>query len=392
MPLCGSNNMTKTRVLHITFDMRIGGTEQVIKNLVQGSDHSIFEMSILCIESPLGPFADELLAQGISISALSRKPGFDTQLIGQIRQHIKQQQIDIIHCHQYTPYIYGLFASIFTAAKVVFTEHGRFYPDSSSWKRRLLNPLLNKLTAATTAISAATKQALVEFENIPGKNIEVVYNGIFGLEVDPLKRDTLAQELGLDSETLCIGTIARLDPIKNHSMMLKAFKRVLDSGLKCKLMLVGDGEQMPVLQALIQQLQLTEHVILTGYESKPQNHLALMDIYLLPSLSEGTSMTLLEAMSIGKPCIVTDAGGNPEIVLNNVTGLVTPNDDEAAYADAIIKLANAPELQKQFSEAAKARFDQLFNIPNMAKAYETIYLDCLPKNKHQIVQSNGTKP
>jgi glycosyltransferase involved in cell wall biosynthesis len=384
--------MTKTRVLHITFDMRIGGTEQVIKNLVQGSDHSMFEMSILCIESPLGPFADDLLAQGISISALARQPGFDTQLIGKIRQHIKKQQIDIIHCHQYTPYIYGLFASLFTSVKVIFTEHGRFYPDSSSWKRRLLNPVLNKLTTATTAISSATKQALVEFENISGKNIEVVYNGIFGLAVDPTKREKLRGELGLGSDTLCIGTIARLDPIKNHSMMLKAFRRVLDNDLNCKLMLVGDGEQMPILQRLIQQLQLSEHVILTGYEPRPQNHLALMDIYLLPSLSEGTSMTLLEAMSLGKPCIVTDAGGNPEIVLDKITGLVTPNDDEAAYADAIVKLANDPELQKQFAEAAKARFDQLFNIPNMVKSYKTIYLNCLPENNRKIALENGSQP
>lgn len=376
----------RIKILHITYDMRIGGTEQVIKNLIQGSDLSVFDMSILCIESPLGPFAEDLLAQGVDIRALSRLPGFDVKLIRKIRRHIKQHKIDIVHCHQYTPYIYGLFGSLMTEAKVVFTEHGRFYPDSSSWKRQLINPILDRLTASTTAISAATKQALIQFENIAGNSIKVVYNGIFGLQVDAKKRDELAATLALSSATLCIGTIARLDPIKNHTMMLKAFKRVLDTGLTCKLMLVGDGEQMPVLTSLIEKLGIQGEVILTGYEPKPQNHLALMDIYLLPSLSEGTSMTLLEAMSLGKPCIVTDAGGNPEIVQHQVTGLVTPNDDEAAYAEAIITLANNSELQRLYGQAAKSRFDQEFSIPNMVKAYQEIYLSTLSKRKQSIGQ------
>ncbi|MEO9945206.1 MAG: glycosyltransferase [Paraglaciecola sp.] len=381
--------MDKIKVLHVTYDMRIGGTEQVIKNLIQGSDKCIFEMSILCIESPLGPFANELLEQGTKIEALSRQPGFDTKLIAQIRHHIKENKIDIVHCHQYTPYVYGLFGSFFTNAKVIFTEHGRFYPDSSSWKRQLLNPILNIFTAATTAISAATKQALSEFENIPSSKIQVVYNGIFGLSEDANKTKVLSKELAFSEHVPCIGTIARLDPIKNHSMMLKAFNRALEAGIKCKLLLVGDGEEMPNIMRLITELKLDKHVILTGYEPKPQNHLALMDIYLLPSLSEGTSMTLLEAMSMGKPCIVTHAGGNPEIVLDEVTGLVTPNDDEDAYAAAIVRLLNDVQLQYKFGKAGKERFNQEFSIPNMANAYRAVYLKCLPTNKQASIKSNG---
>ena len=375
--------------MHLTYDMRIGGTEMVIKNLIEGTDYDFFDMSIFCIEEPIGPWGIDLQNNGLQITAKARQPGFDTTLIFAIRKHIKDHKIDIVHCHQYTPWVYGVLAAFGTKTKVIFTEHGRFYPDSSSWRRKLLNPLLHKLTTATTAISAATKQALVEFENIKENGIDVVYNGIFGLTVDSEKRDKLAIELGIEQGTLCIGTIARLDPIKNHTMMLMAFKGVLDTGLNCKLLIVGDGEQMPVLLALIESLNIQENVILTGYEPKPQNHLGLMDIYLLPSLSEGTSMTLLEAMSIGKPCIVTHAGGNPEIVLDRVTGLVTPNDDETAYTQAIIELANNTELQAQFGQAAKLRFEQHFSIPNMAQAYQSIYLNCFPPKKHTMLQKNG---
>lgn len=382
-------NMNKIKIAHVTFDMRIGGTEMVIKNIIEGSNTQLFDMSIFCIEEPLGPWGVELKNAGTQVEAKERKPGFDTSLISAIRQHIKNNNVDIIHCHQYTPWVYGVLAAFGTKTRVIFTEHGRFYPDTSSWKRKLINPLLAKITDSITAISKATKQALVEFENINQSDIEVVYNGIFAIAVDSKARDKLAVEFDIKKDTLCIGTIARLDPIKNHTMMLKAFKRVLDTGLSCKILIVGDGDQMPVLLALIDKLKIKEHVILTGYKSKPQSHLALMDIFLLPSLSEGTSMTLLEAMSIGKPCIVTHAGGNPEIVLDKVTGLVTPNDDEAAYVQAIIELANNANLQKQYGQAAKLRFDQQFSIQNMAQAYQTIYFNSLPKNKRPMINKNG---
>jgi hypothetical protein len=127
--------MTKLNILHITYDMRIGGTEMVIKNIIEGCDTNLFSMSVLCIEAPLGPFAEELQNNGTPFFELQRQPGFDTSLIKSIRQIIKANNVDIIHCHQYTPWVYGVIAAALTNTKVIFTEHGRFYPDSCTWKR-----------------------------------------------------------------------------------------------------------------------------------------------------------------------------------------------------------------------------------------------------------------
>ena len=153
--------MKAIKVTHLTFDMRIGGTEQVIKNLVENSDPQQVEMSVLCIESPIGPFGDVLMKKGVSVTAFARAQGFDRSLIKKIRHYIQHNNIDVLHCHQYTPWVYGVLAAVATKTKVVFTEHGRFYPDSSSWKRKLINPILHRFTNATTAISKATKEALV---------------------------------------------------------------------------------------------------------------------------------------------------------------------------------------------------------------------------------------
>ena len=365
--------MTKMKVLHITYDMRIGGTEQVIKNLIESADHESFDMSILCIESPLGPFADDLIAKGIAITALARTPGFDLKLIKQIRAHVKQHNIDILHCHQYTPWVYGALAALGTDAKVIFTEHGRFYPDSTSWKRKLINPWLHKITAATTAISQATKEALTRYEHIPANDIQVIYNGIAPLLIDPQKVAQLRQELNISPNTLCLGTIARLDPIKNHPMMLRAFRQVLDNGIDAKLLIVGDGEMRQTITELIAELKLEERVIMTGYQAKPHHYLALMDIYLLSSLSEGTSMTLLEAMSVGKPCLVTDAGGNPEIIEHMKNGLVTPNDNANAFATSITTLANDPQLAESMAKSSLERFEQKFSANSMTNHFQNLY-------------------
>jgi glycosyltransferase involved in cell wall biosynthesis len=372
--------------------MRIGGTEMVIKNIIDGLTNTVisntpsitivedpplpkaeFKMSVLCIESPLGPFAEELKNGGIKFFELSRRPKFDTKLIKEIRQNIKNSNVDIIHCHQYTPWVYGVIAAAFTKTKVIFTEHGRFYPDSSTWKRKLINPILNLFTDQVTVISKATKQALIDFENMPKKSIDVIYNGIAPLKVELSDISMLREELSIPENQTILGTIARFDPIKNHTMMLKAFSLVLEQQPNTTLIIVGDGEERTNIETCIYELNIQDKVILTGYQTKPQNYLALMDIYLLSSLSEGTSMTLLEAMSLSKPCVVTDAGGNPEIVINGKNGFVTQNANAIQFAQGILQLIQNPQLFTQMSRSSLIIFKENFSAHKMNLAYKQLY-------------------
>ena len=359
--------------MHLTYDMRIGGTEMVIKNLIEGSDSSLFDMSIYCIETPIGPWGIDMQNAGLAITSKARKPGFDISLIFAIRKHIKTYNIDLLHCHQYTPWVYGVLAAFGTKTKVIFTEHGRFYPDSSSWKRKLINPWLCRITDYITAISQATKQALVGFENVPKDRIEVIYNGIKPLKIDPIKTLKLRQKLKIPDNSLVLGTIARLDPIKNHKMMLDAFSIILKVHPDTVLVIVGDGEERENINQQIQALKLNNNVLMTGYDPQPEHYLALMDIFLLSSLSEGTSMTLLEAMSLNKACVVTDAGGNKEVIADGKNGIVTTNDDAAKYAQAILQLVDDKALLNQYGEASQHRFNQLFDVTVMVKRFNDLY-------------------
>lgn len=353
--------------------MRIGGTEMVIKNLIEGSDSSIFEMSIFCIEEPIGPWGVDLQNNGLKIVAKARQPGFDVSLIFAIRKHLIDNQIDVVHCHQYTPWVYGVLAALGTKARVIFTEHGRFYPDSSSWKRKLINPWLCRITNYITSISQATKQALIEYENIPENRINVLYNGIKSPKVELFQTSQLRKELKITDSTFVLGTIARLDPIKNHKMMLEAFALVLKVYPDSVLIIVGDGEEMHNIEKQIQKLDIKNKVILPGYDPQPQHYLALMDIFLLSSLSEGTSMTLLEAMALKKPCVVTDAGGNKEVIKNRDNGFVTENDDAIAFAIAIQSLLSDNTLRQKMAQNALARFAHHFSEKSMNLAYTQLY-------------------
>jgi glycosyltransferase involved in cell wall biosynthesis len=364
---------TPVRVMHVTYDMRIGGTEQVIRSLIEATPPTEVQMSIFCIEEPLGTWGEELRLSGTPIFSCARRPNLDFRVLRTLRGLLRENAIDVVHCHQYTPWTYGALAAVGLQAQVVFTEHGRFYPDRASPKRRLINPVLASLTRHITAISAATRRALEEFEHLNAERIDVIYNGIEGIDQQPEDVLQLKARLGIPTQAPVIGTVARLDPIKNHVMMLRAFRGVLDKHPECRLLLVGDGEERPRIEALIAELGISERVLLPGYIPEPATWLAAMDVFLLSSYSEGTSMTLLEAMSLGKPSVVTAVGGNPEIVTAGQTGHVSPSDDHEFFSNKIISLLDSAAERQQLGESARKSFLKHFSATAMAAGYQRVY-------------------
>lgn len=170
------------KVLHVTFNMGIGGTEQVIRQLIGGLDKIGVQNEVFCIDGTVGSMGRELEAAGVPFHTFVRQPGIDRALVAAIRETLGREKFDIVHCHQYTPYFYGWLAAFGTGTRVVFTEHGRFHPDRPRYKAILVNPVLARLTPRIVAISQATATALVRNEFIPRSRIQVIYNGIARFE------------------------------------------------------------------------------------------------------------------------------------------------------------------------------------------------------------------
>lgn len=366
--------MKKLRILHVTFDMAIGGTEQVIRQLVLNLPSAEFDNEIFCIDGKIGAVGAQLQQQGIRIHQAPRQGGLDFKLIKTLRQTLRAGEFDVVHCHQYTPWVYGWFAAWGCKAKVVFTEHGRFFPDRSRGKALPLNVLMALTTSAITAISAATRDALARYEWVPKSLVQVVYNGIQPLTPNPERVTQLRHELGINADTVVLGTVARLDPVKNQQMMLQAFALVSQQMRDLVLLLVGDGPSRQALEQEVIRLGISPQVRFTGFQTNVADYLALMDIYLLSSHTEGTSMTLLEAMHLQLPCVATAVGGNPEIVADQQTGLLSPDNDAAAFAGNIRSLLNDAPKKITMGQAGKQRFDALFSVVQMAAEYRRIYL------------------
>ena len=367
------NLSARTKVLHLTYHMGIGGTEQVIFQLVKNADESLFENSIVCLEGEVGPIGQQLKESGTQFHILNRKPGFDLNLIKSVRKIIKTENTNIVHCHQYTPYVYGVLASLLTRCRVVFTEHGRFHPDRYSWKRRIINPLLGTATSSITAISTATKEALANFEWFRRSSITVIYNGIKA--TPPPTEHRNQNELDLTDQNIVFGTITRFDTIKNLPMMINAFAQVFKNNPQARLLLVGDGDERPAMEDLVRKLDIKDAVIFTGFQTDTKKFMSLIDVYVLSSFSEGTSMTLLEAMSFSTCCIVTAVGGNVEIIKDQLNGFVVESDDTQQLADTMQRLTDDKKARHQMGIEAKNTFDQKFDLNLMIQKYKELYLD-----------------
>ena len=361
------------RVLHLTFNMGIGGTEQVIRQLVKGMRSEGIESEILCIDGHIGPIGEALQQSGIPVYAIARKQGFDWSLIAAIRKRVRVGRFDFLHCHQYTPWIYGWLAALKTPAKVVFTEHGRFYPDRYRYKAMLINPLMALFTPAVVAISAATKDALVRYEFIPGKKVQVIYNGISPLSRNDVEVQRVRNRLEIPQDAFVVGTVSRLDPVKNQRMMLRAFKKFSEENPGAFLLMVGDGPEKEELVELATEYGINQQTIFTGFINNPGHYLAAMDLFLLSSHTEGTSMTLLEAMSLEIPAVATRVGGNPEIIKDGITGMLIEPDMASPFALAIKELHQDPVLRQSMGKAARQRFDARFSASAMIYQYRRVY-------------------
>ena len=361
--------------MQVVHSMDIAGVEKVVYSIVKGLDNEKFSFSICCLDF-IGELGERLIKEGFEVISLDRTPGTDFSLIRKLIRILKDQQIDIVHTHQYTPYFYGATAAIFSGrSKVIFTEHGRHQPDRLRPRRVIYNQFLNLFTGRITGVSNFSKDSLVRFERLPARKIDVIYNGIkleeFKISID---REAKRMELGMDRDEIAIGMIGRFDPVKNHSLLLEAFKEVIKNIPKAKLLLIGDGPLRESLQFTVYSLQLERNVIFLGIRRDIPQVLQALDIYCLSSIAEATSLTLLEAMAVGLHVVATDAGGNPEIVLRDQTGILVSPSNYIEFAKAIITLAQDSEKRRRMGEAGKKRVKSLFTMDKMLEQYENLYL------------------
>lgn len=358
-------------IAHLTLGLPVGGTERLVESMMRRPPEGWRAVGI-CLDS-LGALGEALKSEGFPLYLTGRKPGLDLTLPRSIAAICRREKVSVLHCHQYSPWVYGVLARLFLPSlKVILTEHGRFHPDIASSKRRAFNRLLAPLTHRLIAVSPAVTEALVKVDAFPRRRVEVVYNGI-SVSNTSESRAAIRQRLGLLADGIYVILCARFDTIKWIEGLVQAFAKVHAQEPKARLILVGDGPERPRIEREIAEHQLSGAVHLAGFRHDVADWLTASDIYTLPSHSEGTSVSLIEAMAKGLPAVATRVGGTPEVLAEGETGLLTPRADVDALAQALLTLVRDPDLRMRFGAAAKARYAALFRPESMLEKYAALY-------------------
>lgn len=362
------------RIMYVVWSMGVGGAEKLAYDMVRSLPPEKFR-AVVCSVEHGGLLGERLRNEGYAVYHRKSAPGLDWEMITWLRDIIHTEQVEVIHAHQYNPLFYSVLAAIGNARlKLVYTEHGRTYPDRRYWKRFLVNPLMSLRIDHIVSISESTKNAMVNYDNFPEKRIRVIPNGV-NIQNMPIRCDMGAkrQELGIPERWQVIGTAARLEEVKNLSMMLRAFRSILERQPETCLVIAGTGSTEKQLRSLASELGIVEHVKFLGLRTDLPEIFPLMNVFLLSSYTEGISITLLESMTCGIPAVVTNVGGNPEVVIDGVTGFLVPSGDHDIMADKVLYLLGNHELAMAMGSKAKERVKSYFSFDRMMASYLPLY-------------------
>jgi len=362
------------KIVHVVLSMVVGGAERLVYDMVRFPGFAGNRPVVCCLDR-VGELGEKLLEEGYRVFSRGRRPGLDLEVITWLRDIIRQEKADVVHAHQYSPLFYAVPAALLAGrVKVVYTEHGRLFPDQRRWKRYLYNPILAAATDHLVSISSSTARAMAEIDNFPRQRIKVIHNGIDCSGMRALiDRRAKRSELGLPEDGRIIGTAARLNSIKNIEMMLRVLKQVLRQVPDCFLVIAGQGEEEDRLKAKVCELDLAGKVRFIGLRFDLQEIYQLFDVFLLTSLSEGISVTLLEAMASAVPSVVTDVGGNREVVVQDKTGFLVPLDDDDRMSQGVCALLQDRDLAWNMGQAALERVSTDFSVQGMMAAYCALY-------------------
>jgi glycosyltransferase involved in cell wall biosynthesis len=357
-------------VLHITHDLEYGGLQQVIANLCRSVNKTKFSLSVLSI-SGRGPLAQFLEEEGIPFECLNiQAPDYMTVL--KIARYLKKQKLDVIHTHNTQPLIEGGLAALVTKPRVpiIHTDHSRIFPVRSRYlvAERAMSWHVKKVIA----VSRSTASDLINKVGIASSKIQVIPNGIEIKRFECATKDFSGIREVIIGEKI-IGYVGRLVEGKGIQYLLHAMKSLIVDGMKVRLVIVGYGDYENELRELAIHLRIDEKVEFVGPRADVEKVYQAFDVFVLPSLSEGLPVVLLEAMAAGCPVIASDVGGVAEIIENGVSGLIVQPRNHVDLACKLKQVLCDEGYRELLAATAREKVRSKFSLRAMATCYELLY-------------------
>lgn len=363
---------SRVRILYICPTLEIGGEEEKLLNLMSHLPVDRWEAQVFCIYS-IGAIGREIQTRGYPISVLGRIPGLrDPLALLRLVREIQRIRPHIVHTLLRAANIYGRLAALLARVPVVISTEGNVYPDIKL-RYVLAERLLSLGTNAIVAVAESIKEHYVRKVGITPARVEVILNTV---NWDRLQTtappDAIRPKLGLPANALVAGMISRLTKQKGHMYLLEAIARTPELS-SLIVLIIGDGPLRSALEARSLKLGLGPRVKFLGARRDIGDLLSVMDLFVLPSLWEGLPLSLIEAMGAGLPVVATRVFGVPEVVTDDVTGLLVPPADTASLGVAIARLAGDAAARKRLGQAAREFVLPRFNISHYVRELTELY-------------------
>jgi glycosyltransferase involved in cell wall biosynthesis len=340
-----------------------GGAETVLLNLINNLDRKRFNPSVVLLKK--GWTYENLKKTTGNLYVMPSRRRYDVLLILKICRFIRANNIHIVNSHLKDMNFYSSIASRLMRIPHVAVEHGNVHLGTLSVSKRLKIKLTNLFTTKYVTISKYTSGKL---SDIIGSNrkIQVIYNGS---EDGFLQRPLKKTDLGFKDEDFLILNLANLYPVKNQKSLIKVAKKVVARKPQVRFLIAGRGELERELTGIIKAYGLGNNVILLGYKSDAYKYLSICDAYIQTSISEGLPVSVIEAMSYGKPVIATNVGGTEELIDKILVG---PYDIDI-ITDKVIGLIESEKFRVELGRENYLKYKRMFTIDKMVSEYERLY-------------------
>ena len=362
----------KIEILYIIGRLAVGGTERQLLELVTRLDTERYNPKVCCLSE--GGKLVENLKKNIKSYVIKRKSSFDISRLYRLYKLIKMEQPHIVHTFLFNANTYGRLAAKLAGVPIIISSERDLGFNLSQFDR-IINRLLSKWSNKIVANSKSVADRVVKEDKINDDKVTYIYNGIdvqsFVTHVDSSQKK---EQLGIPPENKVVTVVANMYyPIKGHSYFIHAASKIIRVMPDTTFILVGDGTLKESFIRLSKKLNVFKNMLFLGFRPDIPELLAITDIAVLPSLSEGFPNVVLEAMAAGKPVVASAVGGILEIVLNNETGFLIPPADSDALAEKIITLLQDEALCTVMGIAGYQRVAALFSIDQMVRNTECLY-------------------
>lgn len=374
------------RIAHVVESLDIGGLEHVVVALAAAQRARGHEVLIICLWRR-GALAERAELSGVRVECCDKSPGLDARALRRMRALLRDFGADVLHTHNPMAHYYAVAAALgLGIGRVINTRHGMGSGELSARREKLYRLALLATDHAVSVCDAA-RQRFVAHGVMPQRKASVVRNGIDlsrFVARSASASATLRTALGLPERVVLFGTVGRLNEAKQQARLLVALRALVDSGVPAALVIAGDGELRDALESQTDKLGLRECVRLLGARNDVPDLLAAMDVFVLPSRTEGYSLALVEASAAALPIIATAVGGNAEIVQDGVTGLIIPAGDDERLLAAMRELALDGPRRASLGAQARAWALREGSLDAMCDGYQRLYGAAAPATAERL--------